>query len=207
MGAYTWSKQMDQTGFLREDDPFPEKVISSADRPQHLTVSYIYELPFGRGRMWLGNNSVARAVLGGWQVSGIWTIQSGTPFGFGDAIYYGGDLRDTVLSKDVRTWRRWFDTSNFETAVSRQLSYHLRTLSSQFTFLRSGNQNFWDMSVIKNTRIRERYTAQFRADAMNALNQVSYAAPNTTPSSTSFGIVSSEASVPRRIQMTVKFIF
>jgi hypothetical protein len=198
---------MDQTGFLREDDLLPEKVLSSGDRPHVLTVSYLYELPFGRGKKFLANNPVATAIVGGWQVSGIWTVNSGPPYGFGDAIYFGGDLRDVELPFDVRTWQKWFDTSGFEKATAKQLSYHNRVLSSRFSFLRQCRLNYWDMSVIKNTRITEKYSAQFRAEALNALNQVRFSAPNTTPSSTSFGIVSSEASVPRRIQMTLKFIF
>jgi hypothetical protein len=206
--GYTWSKLMDQSGFLNPDDLSPEYVIAGGDYPHHLSVSYIYELPFGRGRKFLSNaNPAANALLGGWQISSIWTMQSGAPLGFGDAIYYGSSLADVVLGADQRSWSQWFNTASFEKATARQLQYHYRTLSSRFGSIRGPRLNYWDMSALKNTKINEKMNAQFRIEAINALNQVWLAAPTTTPSSTSFGQISSEGSVPRRIQMQFKLVF
>lgn len=206
--GYTWSKLLEQTTFMHPDDVQPEKVLSSLDFPHHIALSYIYELPFGRGRRWLAqSHAIPNAILGGWQISGIWSMQSGYTMGFGDAIYYGSNIADVVLPTDQRTWSRWFDTTNFEKAVGRQLSYHFQTLSSRFGAIRGSRLNTWDMSVLKNTRITEKFNFQFRTEFINALNQVWLDNPNTTPSSTSFGQITQERSVPRRIQMSMKLIF
>ena len=207
--GYTWSKIIERTGFLNANDAMTQKVISGGDYPHHLSVSYIYELPFGRGRKLLTRiNPVANAILGGWQVSGIWTVQSGAPLSFNnDFIYYGGNIADVALGPGQRTWSKWFDISNFEKATARQLDYHYRTMSTRFGSVRGPRLNYWDMSLLKNTKINERLNFQFRTEAINAFNQVWLMAPNTTPSSTSFGVISQEGSVPRRIQMSLKLIF
>lgn len=206
--GYTWSKLMEEISFMHPDDARPEKVLSSVDFPHHIALSFIYELPLGRGRPFLSQGRpVTNAVLGGWQVSGIWSMQSGYTMGFGDAIYYGGNIADVVLPADQRTWSRWFDTSNFEKSVSKQLSYHYQVLSSRFGSIRGSRLNTWDLSALKNTRINEKMSFQFRTEFINALNQVWLDNPTTTPSSTSFGQITSERSVPRRIQMSMKLIF
>jgi hypothetical protein len=60
---------------------------------------------------------------------------------------------------------------------------------------------------MKNTRINERYSIQFRAEFLNALNHANFAPPNTSPTSSAFGQVTAQRGFPRRLQMTTKFIF
>jgi hypothetical protein len=67
--------------------------------------------------------------------------------------------------------------------------------------------NNWDLSVIKNTAIREDVQLQFRAEFINAWNHTQFAAPNTTPSSTAFGMVTAETQWPRTIQLGLKLLF
>ncbi len=56
-------------------------------------------------------------------------------------------------------------------------------------------------------QIHERLQMEVRADALNVLNQVTFAAPNLTPTSTSFGAVTAQMNVPRRLQFTVRLTF
>jgi len=207
--GYTWSKLLNANAFLNSFDPEPVYQIAGNDYPHHISLSYIYELPFGRGRPLLSQgHPVVNAILGGWQISGIWTVQSGGPLQFGDSIYYGTDLSEIVLSSDERSWYQWFDTTNFEKASSKQLQYHLRTMPQYFSSIRGPRLNYWDMSALKNTRINEKFSFQYRFEAINAFNQVWLANPTSNnPASTSFGQISSESSVPRRIQMSLKLIF
>ena len=207
--GYTWSKLMDRTGFLNPDDPAPERVISSQDFPQHIALSAIYELPFGKGRSLLARSRAADVIVGGWQLSGIWTFQSGAALGFGDAIY-SGDLKSALdIDPNKRDVSRWFnvDGPGFNKNSAQQYQYHYRVLSTRYGWFRGPRQDFIDMSLLKNTRIKEKYNIQFRADAMNALNHVWMGNPNTTPSNTSFGQVTSENSRSRYIQYMIKFIF
>ncbi|MFB3777484.1 MAG: carboxypeptidase regulatory-like domain-containing protein [Bryobacteraceae bacterium] len=205
---YTLSKTMDEVSFLNENDPKPEHVISSSDFPHRLQASFILEMPFGRGRRLLPNiNRFGSAIVSGWQVSGSWMWQSGAPLGFGDAIYTGSRIEDVVLPADQRNVWKWFDTTNFEKTSAKQLDYHLRVLSSRFAGIRAPKLNQWDMSLLKNTKISEKMSAQFRLEALNALNSVWFRAPNTTPSSTSFGQITAEGSQPRKVQVQFKFLF
>jgi hypothetical protein len=89
LGAYTWSHSLDYGGQVADSNEIPPQNPdnytanygnSNFDVRQRLSVSYIYELPFGRGKTWLTQPGVARASLGGWQLSGVTSIQTGLPF-------------------------------------------------------------------------------------------------------------------------------
>src|SRR5207248_2199982 len=82
LGAYTWSKTLEALAFLNPQDAAPYKNIGSQDRPQRLVISAVYELPFGRGHHWLGNdNRLTELAVGGWELNFWEVIQSGTPTG------------------------------------------------------------------------------------------------------------------------------
>jgi len=206
--AWTWSKFMEATGFLNETDPRPERVISDQDRTHRLVVTGIYELPFGRGRRFLGSTrGVAGRLISGWQVSGIYQGQSGAALGFGDAILYGS-LKDIPIPKSQRTAQRWFNIdAGFERASARQRAWAIRTMPSRFSGVRADGMNNWDLSVIKNTHFRERGYVEFRTELINALNHTQFSAPNTTPTSTAFGAVSGVAQFPRIIQLGLRVVF
>ena len=96
--SYTWSKNLTDAdsalpnlapGALQQDqniyDHRLEKSVSISNIPQTFVVSYIYELPFGRGRRWLSQNRALDYLVGGWQIGGIQRYQSGQPVSFGCA--------------------------------------------------------------------------------------------------------------------------
>ena len=206
--AYTWSKFMEATGFLNEGDPAPAKCISDQDYPHRLSLSWIWELPFGRGRRFLANaNRVTSALVSGWQVQGIYAAQAGQALGFGNVIFRG-NLKDIPLPKNQRTPDRWFNIdAGFERDSRRQLSYAARVMSFRFSGIRGDGINQWDLSVIKDTRIREGMKLQFRGEFLNAFNHVLFSNPNTSVTSTAFGTITSEKGYPRRIQLGVKLVY
>jgi len=207
LATYTWSKFMEATGFLN-DGASVEKVISNQDFPHVLSVSAIYELPFGRGRRWASQApGLAEKFIGGWQVQGIYRGQSGPALGFGNVIFRG-NLADIVLPKNQRSVERWFNTdAGFERNSSRALAANWRTLSTQFTGLRGDGINNWDLSVIKNTRISESKRVEFRAEFLNAFNHALFIPPDVNPYSAAFGSVQGEAGNPRRIQLGLRFVY
>jgi hypothetical protein len=206
--SYTWSKLMEAVSFLNGVDLRPEEVISSQDRPHRVALTWLYELPFGQGKSFAGpGNRVVSKLISGWQVQGIFTLQSGQALGFGNAIFMG-DLKDIALSGSERTVERWFNVdAGFERNNQLQLASNIRRLSSRFSGIRADNVNNWDLSVIKNTRLTERAQLQFRAEAINALNHPQLTNPNTTPASTAFGRVTGEFAWPRVIQFGMKVLF
>jgi len=206
--AFTQSKYMDATSYLNASDPMPVRAISSNDRPTRLTLSPLYELPFGKGRKFLpSSKGVVGALVSGWQTQGMWLVQAGPALGFGNAIFLG-DIKNIPLPKDQRTIDRWFNVdAGFERDTTKQLANNIVTLSPRFSGIRGDGLNWWNLSFIKNTTIRERLRLQFRAEAANVFNHPKFGGPNTTPSSTSFGQVSSIGQAPRTIQFGLKILF
>ena len=206
--AYMWSKSMEGTGFLNEGDPAPAKCISDQDYPHRLSLSWIWELPFGRGRKFLANtNRFASVLVSGWQVQGIYAAQAGQALGFGNVIFRG-NLKDIPLPKNQRTPDRWFNIdAGFERDSRKQLAYAARVMSFRFSGIRGDGINQWDMSVIKDTRLREGMKLQLRGEFLNAFNHVLFSNPSTSVTSTAFGTITSEKGYPRRIQLGIKFIY
>jgi len=209
-GGYTWSKFLEATSYLNAADPMPHYVISDQDVPHRMSMSFIYELPFGRGRAFGATAPRGlNAIISGWQIQGIHVRQSGQALTFssGNILYYGNDINGLALSSSERTIDRWFDTTGFERLSTRQLVSNIRTLSLRFPGLRGAGGNNWDLSVLKNTRITEGTRLELRGEFLNAMNHPLFANPNTDPYNTAFGTVSATRGYARRIQLGVKFIY
>lgn len=206
--SYTWSKSMEAVGYLNGLDPYPERVISGQDFPHRFSVSSIYELPFGTGKHFFGSaKGVGGKLISGWQAQGVYTGQSGQALGFGNSIFFG-DIKNVPLPKGERTVDRWFNVdAGFERSSAKALSYNLRTLNSRFSGLRGDGINQFNLSLIKNTKVTETTSAQFRAEAINALNHPQFTNPNTSPTSSAFGMVTDEKSAGRAIQLGIKFLW
>ncbi|MCL5744308.1 MAG: TonB-dependent receptor, partial [Acidobacteria bacterium] len=197
-GSYTWSKFMEAIAKLNDTDTRPEHVVSPQDRPHHLIMSGIYELPFGRGKHFLSQGGLINHILGGWSVQGIYQAQSGPPIGFGNIVFYG-NIQDIVKPRSERTVEQWFNTgAGFETDPRKALGQNLRTFPSKFTGLRADGFNNFDFSVFKTFPIHERLKFQLRAEAQDAFNHAMFAAPNTAPANTLFGSVNAIVGTEQR---------
>jgi hypothetical protein len=221
---YTFSKFMQANEVLAQDDPRPAEVISDMDYPHRFVVSTVYELPFGPGRQFLtGANPLLSKIAGGWKLSGIYLFQSGAPINWAmttsggkltaQSILFYGNVNDIGLPGDQQTVSQWFNpNAGFERAATRQMDItrQLRTFPQRFGFLRSDQGNNFDLSVFKGTRVAEGKEVQFRAEFLNALNHPVFPAPNTANASNlTFGsiVASNQANYPRRIQLSLKFVF
>ena len=87
------------------------------------------------------------------------------------------------------------------------MEYNVRTFPVRFTHVRADAINNWDLSAIKHTRIKENIQLEFRGEFINALNHVTFSAPNTSHTSTAFGTVTSELSFARQVQAGSKLIY
>lgn len=204
-GSYTFSKFMEAVAYLNAGDARPVETISDFDIPHRIVSSGIYELPFGKGkRFGGGGNRLVNGIIGGWQLSAIYTYQSGAPIGFGN-IAHIGDINNIKLANPTR--ERWFNTTGG--FLTDQLQSNLRYFPLRFGFLRADGANNWDSSLIKNTRIREKWNFQFKAEFLNTMNRTQLPAPNTDPRNAQFGEIRAvnQSNYPRRIQLTAKFLF
>jgi hypothetical protein len=205
--SFSWSKFMEATSYLNPADTRPTHVISDQDRAFRSAVTWVYELPFGAGKSW--GNSIKGAVshvISGWQIEGIFTNQSGQALGFGNAILLC-EPNQVALAADERTIYRWFNTSCFNRVSSQQLASNVRSLSTRFAGIRGPGLNNFDLSLIKNTQITERVRLQFLAEGINALNHPQFTNPNTTPTSTAFGVITGTFSWQRIAELGMRLSF
>ncbi|HLJ50083.1 MAG TPA: TonB-dependent receptor [Bryobacteraceae bacterium] len=224
---YTYSKTMQAIEYLNMADPMPSREISDQDIPHRITTAWIYQFPFGKGRALLSNtHGLVERLVGGWEVSGSWAFSSGFPisltaiqspfFNFarttrdnsGD-YFLTADPSTAIRPLDERTADRWFNTSPFVTASSAQPANHYRVNPYRFSGLRGPRSNNVDVSINKDTRIRENHILRFSAQALNALNHPLYPAPSVSFTNVNFGqcIGSIQANYPRRLQLELKYIF
>ncbi len=192
-----------------------ERAISPNDISQRLVFSYIYELPFGRGRL-LGRdwNRVADALLGGWQINGITTFQTGFPLSIdapNTCNCFNSALRPNISGSAelsgpvVERLTRYFDTSVFSQPAQFSFGNAPRTLPD----VRAPGMRNWDFSLFKHFRARERWSVQFRAEAFNLFNTPQFGAPNQGFGNLGrgFGEITSQANSPRQVQFALKVLF
>ena len=195
-----------------------EKALSSFDSHQRLVVSYVYDLPFGKGRKYLsGVNGFADRFISGWGVNGVSTFQSGFPLGLTATPNVTGlntGLRPNVVggcNKEVSGSAQsrisgWFNTSCFTVPASYTFGNESRTDPQ----LRSPGIANYDMALFKRTAITERFNLEFRAEAFNLFNRVQFGQPNlvaTTAANSTFGVISTQLNQPRLMQLAMRLRF
>ncbi len=114
IAAYTLSKLFEDTSFWWPEisGPVPEHKLGGEDRPHMFNAAPIWQIPIGRGKK-IGSRmpKIADAVVGGWELSGSYRIQSGTPIVL-DTRNYFFDGQEFSLPRGQRTFERWFDTTH-----------------------------------------------------------------------------------------------
>ena len=201
--ALQYGRIMQKVSRLNDSDAFLEKRVAAEDVPWRAVMSGIYNLPFGRGKRFANSaGPLLTQAIGGWMASGVYTLQAGHPLAWGNVIYYGGDLQAGPRNID-----RAFDTARFNTNSRDQLARNVRTFPSAFSNLRAAPISVFDLSAIKDFAIRERLRLQFRCEFFNAFNHPVFDAPDNSPTSSTFGKISNQSNLPRRIQMALRLIW
>jgi hypothetical protein len=214
--AYTFSKLLDEVsdystsnGFidrnllaLEENNRRLDRGRSDLDLPQVAKVGYSYDLPFLRQNAWLG----------GWQVQGITSLQSGRTY-----TLYSGSLNRFGTSNN-RILHIPGSLSNHGAGSRRTFSlapgYTTQQLSPAFGTLGTIGRNTargdrlaqFDFSLFKTITVTERWKLQFRAEAFNLFNTVNYITPDNTLSSPNFGQYLL-ANPPREAQLALRLSF
>lgn len=208
---YTWSKELDDMSvwWPRNDRVNRTEGTNQApDIPQNFIASLVYQLPFGHGQRWLGNASrTSDLLLGGWQISTITKLQSGSPLTFNaayDNLGSGVTNRADVTCSSVRTFgsvAKWFDTSCFTTPPPFQLGN-----SGAGKVHGPGYYNA-DASLSKTATIHEQMKLGIQVDAFNLSNTPHYSNPDTNLSDSNFGQIGGTNGAPRQIQLGAHFTF
>jgi len=215
--GYTWSHSIDDVQLEfgggaagpQPQDPRnigPERGNSNFDIRHRLTLSYVWELPFGKGRAMLNRGGFSNFVLGGWQTNGILTIQSGLPFTpvlQTSTTNTGTGSRANVVGpvSYPKTLNRWFDP----TAFGSPAVYTYGNAGRNILF--GPSRWNWDMSLFKDFPIGERMKFQFRAEAFNIFNHPQFGLPNANIGNVQAGMITSTVGNPRQLQGALRFQF
>jgi Carboxypeptidase regulatory-like domain/TonB dependent receptor len=211
--SYTHSKCLDegtsQTAPQTVNLLKANHAVCDYDLPNNMTVSSVYELPFGKGHKFLGNaNRVVNGALGGWQVAGIFTARTGLPFTptiSADQANTGiGGQRPVVVgdpSVSNPSPTLWFNPAAFAQPAKYTYGNGGRNI------LRADSLLELDVTLEKNFMITESKRLQFRAEAFNITNTSTFAAPNASIGSASAGIITSTLNAGRVLQGALKFYF
>lgn len=203
LASYTWSKNLDVDsdeltgGTVIPTDLNFDYGPSDFDISQNLTLSYVYELPFGAGRRFLNTRGIVNEVIGGWQLSGVTTFRSGFPF----TVTYPGDVANVGLGTrpnrvcsgrmSNRSIHDWFNLSCFVAPPRYTFGDTKRG-----TLFGPGYKD-WDMGLMKRFQtFRDQYLT-FRAEFYNIFNNVNFGQPNATISTPGAGQITSAG--PARI--------
>jgi len=250
MGSYTGSKNLSDTAGIAggslgglyvgaTQNPFnhkSEKALGQEDTPSVFVVSYIYDLPFGKGRRYLSSSRAADYVAGGWSLTGIQRYQSGQPVGFGCATSIPGMFVnqegathcvrwDLIPGQPIHSAAR--ANGSFNPAIpGRNVWYNPSAFSDPnanvtgTTPYRYGNKPDFqgndrsfpyyeeDWGLIKRLPITEKVKFVFRAELFNAFNRHIFGNPDGEPyDGAAFGTVGGLANNPRTAQFTFRVQF
>jgi len=224
-GNYTWAKSIDDAASVggsgrnvpqNSFDLEAERALSNFDIPNRLIVNYTYEFPFGEQRHFLNRGGVAGRIIGNWQISGVTTVQSGSPFtaqvagnqsnNNGSGVFASARPDATGLAVSLpgadRNTRDFFNTAAFALPASGELG-----TAGRNTITGPGMVNF-NMSLGRFfTFSREKnLRARFSIDTSNTFNHPNYGGIGTTINAQNFGWVTSVRSM-RTVTLSLRMNF
>lgn len=212
--SYAFSRDISLFGNDSTAQPTPyapknyDEGVSPNERRNILTASGLYELPYGHGKRFGGHlNPVLNGVLGGWQLSGVYTFNSGqplTPVWTGATLGNGTNARPNIVGNPALanpTASLWFNLSAF-------------TKPANYTFGNSAPGSIigpsfheLDTGFMKKFTVREEKYLQFRWEMFNVMNEVNLSTPSVTLGTTTAGQITSTAGIARQMQVGLKFVF
>ena len=204
-----------------------ERSVAGFDHTQQLKLTWIYELPFGRGRQFLNRGGVLNQILGGWTATGIQTYQSGDPLyidaGIDTSSYlFNGDIRGNVISGVPMkvssggpfdyaggTGQAYLNPAAFAAPPTTPNGVVLSLGNSPRFFgnLRGPWQPMENLGFFKRFSFHEGMFMEFRADLLNAFNRAGRANPDTNLSDPTFGRILDVANGPRELQLALRLTF
>ena len=235
LANYSWSKLISNTeGANTFLEPYTvgaiqdytnlraERSLDTFDVPQRFVLSYVLDLPVGRGRRYLANiTGISEKLVSGWQVAGITTFASGFPLAITSAapnalssLFGAGTIRPNVVAGCNKSVGGSIVT--IAIAGTSVLNPTCFTAPGPFALgneprvdptLRAQGVNNWDFSLSKRTPISERVSLAFGAELFNVFNRVQFGPPNTSFGSESFGKITSQVNNPRQIQFSLRAFF
>jgi hypothetical protein len=231
-GVYTWSRNLDDgSAWNTSVSSNTPAFVSFSGKPSvdygpaatnisdAAAINGTWELPFGANHALSATHSaVAQTIIGGWNLSGIATIQSGFPFspqlgynstGNGDSRNPGRPELNPAFNGQLypKTTSEWFNPAAFSAPYPGTFGNASRD------GLSGPGLGDLDVSLAKVTTVRERLRSQFRVEYFNVLNRANFSTPNpivytsATQVSPTAGFLTATATTSRQLQFALKFLF
>ena len=222
--SYTFSRSQDDSSGIRvqgSDTLFPQNsycrkcewALSAFDERHRFVTSTLYDVPVGKGRMVDVKNPVLNNIVGGWQIGGIWTMQSGFPVtptvggadrsGNGSNGYDRPNATGVTPYLDSPTPSRWWSTAAFTPNVLGTFGNAGRNslIGPKYLML--------DFSAHKEFRMpwQETHQMQFRLEAFNVMNHPVWGIPNANVTAAGYGTITTTAISMRQMQVALKYSF
>jgi hypothetical protein len=229
LGTFTWQRNEDnetlsgaanalnglgsgQTGtFQNIYNLGAEWALAAADQPLRATGTFTYQLPFGKGQRFLNNNRAADWIIGGWSINATMIVANGFPMFINQS-----NLNAGIGGAGQRPNATGVNACESGTPESRLLSYFnpaAFSLAPAYTFgnlsrdvsCQGPGQANTDASIFKTVTIKERFSGQFRAEALNLTNTPYFASPTDQFGQSNFGHINYQANIPRILQLGLRF--
>jgi len=180
--GYIYIREKYQQYFNDEEQYLDKMSWQASDQPHHrITAAGSYELPIGKGKRFLSTMPrLADAVLGGWQITGVLTFNSGDYPRFGNLIVVSNPCQNVPAG-------HYFNPAAFEPLSANGQTYTLRSNPLQYSCITGPSFFDLDTSILKNIHITEKWQGQFKMTAYNATNKLNYGDPNLDVNSSVFG--------------------
>ena len=200
--AYNYNRERNEA-YFNDPQQYVNQVfwLGSNNARHRMTVAGTYDFPVGKGRKLGGSiHPILNAMVGGWQISGIYTFRSGEFLRFNNQMDFVGD---PYISNPGP--QKWFNTDAFKVPTP----YTPRMNPWQFDDITG--PVFWDVdgTLSKTFPIKEKYRLEFRFEAYNLTNSLMWANPNMTVGNSLFGRSTAQATTNRgrEMQYTLRFMF
>ncbi len=222
---YTWSKSIDDIsttsgnltwlgGTTALQDPLNlklERSLSGNDIAHRFIATGDYQIPVGRGRQFAsGVNRVVDGVIGGWELSGFLTLQSGPPLQVSQngGNIWNGTQRPNLIGDPSTSGSIYDRMSNyFNVAAFSQPAIDVRGTAPRYLGMRGPAVNTLDAALLKSWKTTERQRLEFRLEASNVRNHPVFSNPGTTYGSSTFGQITGTKVGSRNMQLGLKYYF
>lgn len=216
--AYTISKAFEANHRLNswnKSEPLIYE-LDNQDKPNALSINGIWDLPFGKNRRLLSNNSIASALIGDWKLSGIFQYTSGNPVGWPNMKNSCNNDWKATANGGTQSEDRWFNNDKGQTIDGEKRpscfaffqSYTLRTIPDRFPDIRHHRRPQLNIALNKSINFSETKRLQFSFNVFNATNTPIRLSPSTDYNTADFGkLPKRQSNFPRQMQMGLKFHF
>jgi hypothetical protein len=222
---YTWSKMIDDasvtdgnltwlggsTSFQNPLNYRLERALSQHDVPHRFVASGDWQIPFGKGRKFGSNvNRVMDYIIGGWELSGFFTLQAGFPVQVSQSggTLWNGTQRPNLIGDPATSgsiydrMSNYFNQSSFSRPAPDTFGTAARTLG-----IRGPRFNTLDAALLKSWRTKEGQRLEFRLEAQNARNHPIFSDPPTSYGASNFGLINGTKVGARSVQLGFKYYF